>query len=294
MNTVSFPGLGLEFNINPVAFNFFGGKPVYWYGIIIVAGILIACLLAVKNGKKVNITSEHISDYMLITITLSVIGARLYYVILKWENYVDDPMEIIRIWNGGLAIYGAVIMAVITMILYCRTNRIRLYDFLDIGAISLILGQSIGRWGNFMNMEAHGGETESFLRMGITEGGRYMEVHPTFLYESLWNIVGFAILLIMFYKFRKFAGQIFWSYAVWYGFGRFFIESLRTDSLMIGPVRVSQIVSAVIFIAGVAMLIKEFKKPYCPVTGELYKTEESVDSDNESTENPDEKESEEE
>lgn len=264
MNTISFPGLGLEFNINPVAFNFLGGKSVYWYGIIIVTGIILACLVAVKNGKKVNITSDHILNYMLITIPLAIIGARLYYVIFSWENYADNPLDILKIWNGGLAIYGAIIVSAITMIAFCRANDIKIYDFLDVGAISLILGQAIGRWGNFTNTEAYGTETDSFFRMGITKFGEYIEVHPTFLYESVWNIIGFVILMVMFHKFRKFSGQILWSYLVWYGFGRFFIEGLRTDSLMLGPIRFSQLVSAVIFIAGLIMLIKNLRKKEFP------------------------------
>ncbi len=256
MNEITFPGLGLSFNIDPVAFTFFGGKEIYWYGIIIVAGIIIAAALAVLNGKKVGITSAHISDYLLITVPLAIVGARLYYVILKWESYADNPIEILKIWNGGLAIYGAVIVSILTMLAYCRKNDIPAYDFLDVGAVSLILGQAIGRWGNFTNMEAHGGETGFFLRMGITEGGQYMEVHPTFLYESLWNIAGFVILLLIFRKWRSFSGKVFWSYCLWYGIGRFFIEALRTDSLMIGVIRVSQIVSAVLAIAGIVMLVR--------------------------------------
>ena len=260
MSTVSFPGLGLEFNINPVAFNFLGGKAVYWYGIIIVTAIALASLIAVKNGKKVGITSDHIVNYLLITVPLAIIGARLYYVIFSWEHYADNPIDILKIWNGGLAIYGAVIVSAITMILFCRTNNIKLYDFLDVGATSLILGQAIGRWGNFTNMEAYGTETDSILRMGITKFGQYIEVHPTFLYESLWNIAGFIILMLIFHKFRKFSGQCFWAYLAWYGFGRFFIEGLRTDSLMLGPVRFSQLLSAVICIVGIVMLIVNIRK----------------------------------
>lgn len=256
INKISFPGLNLEFDIDPVAFKIFGGKEVYWYGIIIVTGLIIAVLLALLNGKKVGISADNISDYMLITVPLAIIGARLYYCVFTWDSYKDNPFDIIKIWNGGLAIYGAIIVSVITMCLFCKKNNIKTYDFLDVGAVSLILGQAIGRWGNFMNAEAHGGETDNFLRMGITEYGKYMEVHPTFLYESLWNIVGFVILLVIFRKYRKFSGEVFWGYVLWYGIGRFFIEGLRTDSLMLGPVRISQIVSAVMVFAAVFAIVK--------------------------------------
>ena len=256
LNKISFPGLNLEFDIDPVAFKIFGGKEVYWYGIIIVTGLIIAVLLAILNGKKVGISADNISDYMLITVPLAIIGARLYYCAFTWDSYKDNPFDIIKIWNGGLAIYGAIIVSVITMYLFCKRNNIKTYDFLDVGSVSLILGQAIGRWGNFMNAEAHGGETDSFLRMGITEYGKYMEVHPTFLYESLWNIVGFVILLVIFRKYRKFSGEVFWGYVLWYGIGRFFIEGLRTDSLMLGPVRISQIVSAVMVFAAVFAIVK--------------------------------------
>ncbi len=266
MHEISFPSLGIELNVNPVAFHFFGGKPVYWYGIIIVTGLILAVLLAIRNGKKAGITSDNIYDYMLITIPLAVIGARLYYVIFSWDSYKNNPFDILKIWNGGLAIYGAIIVSVITMIAFCRAKNIKTTDFLDIGAISLILGQAIGRWGNFMNAEAHGTETQSFLRMGITEGGRYIEVHPTFLYESVWNIIGFVILLVIFRKYRKFSGQIFWSYCTWYGFGRFFIEALRTDSLYIGIFRVSQIVAIITFAIGIIMLVRNRKTKLPEIT----------------------------
>lgn len=257
LNKISFPGIGFEFNIEPVAFRLFGGKEIYWYGIIIVAGMILAIAVGILNGKKVGISSDKISDYMLITVPLSIIGARLYYVAFSWDAYKDSPFDIIKIWNGGLAIYGAVIVAVVTMILFCRKNNIKTYDFLDVGAVSLIFGQAVGRWGNFMNAEAHGGETDCFFRMGITEYGKYMEVHPTFLYESLWNILGFVLLMIIFRKYRKFDGEVFWGYVLWYGAGRFLIEGIRTDSLMLGPVRVSQILSAVMVIAAVFAIVKK-------------------------------------
>ena len=259
LDKIAFPGLGLKFDIDPVAFRLFGGKEIYWYGIIIVTGLIIAVALAIFNGKKVGISSDKISDYMLITVPLAIIGARLYYVIFTWDSYKDNPLEIIKIWNGGLAIYGAVIVSVITMCLYCRKNDIKTYDFLDVGAVSLILGQAIGRWGNFMNAEAHGGETKNLFRMGITEYGEYIEVHPTFLYESVWNKIGFVILLLLFRKWRKFSGEVFWGYVFWYGLGRFFIEGLRTDSLMLGPVRVSQILSAVMVLAAAFMFFKRLR-----------------------------------
>lgn len=257
---VGFPGLGLEFHIKRVAFHIFGW-PLYWYGIIIACAVLACILLAVRNVKKVNLSPDTLYDYLIWAIPLSIVGARLYYVLSSWETYRSHPASILYIWEGGLAIYGAIIAAVITLLVFCRCKKVPAYDLMDACCISLILGQAIGRWGNFINQEAFGAATTLPWRMRILdEAGRLVEVHPTFLYESLWNLIGFALLLYVFNRQRKFPGLVFWLYVLWYGMGRFFIEGLRTDSLMMGNIRLSQLVAALSAIAAVVMLVIGFRK----------------------------------
>ena len=254
--TISFPGLGLSFNPSRVAFSI-GSKPIYWYGIIIAAGFLLAVYYAMRRADQFGLTQDNIIDMLICAVPLAIIGARAYYCLFAWNLYKDDPIRVLYIWEGGLAIYGGVIGAVIGLFIYTKVKKVKTSAMLDIGGLGLLIGQSIGRWGNFMNREAFGAQTNSFLRMGLTDAsGATIYVHPTFLYESVWNAIG--LLILHFYsKRRKFDGQIFLMYLGWYGLGRMFIEGLRTDSLYVGSsnLRVSQLLAGICFLAVVIFLV---------------------------------------
>jgi phosphatidylglycerol:prolipoprotein diacylglycerol transferase len=253
---IAFPGLGIgEFEIDRVAFEIFG-RPVAWYGLIIAIGMMTAIgyvMLRTRNYK--GIKPDDVVDFALFIIVFGVIGARLYYVIT--DGGYDSFAEIIAIWEGGLAIYGGIIAGGLAALGVCYFKKIRPQCLCDMLGPAVMLAQAIGRWGNFCNGEAFGSETGIFIRMQLTNaltGHQTVCVHPTFLYESLWNIIGF-ILLNIFYNRRKFDGQIVLGYFAWYGFGRMFIEGLRTDSLYVGPFRISQVVGLVSFIAATAVMI---------------------------------------
>jgi phosphatidylglycerol---prolipoprotein diacylglyceryl transferase len=247
--------------LNPIAFSL-GPISVHWYGIIIGSGLALALYLAIREGNRRGLHKDTFADLMLWAIPIAIISARIYYVIFEWEYYVNHPGDIPQIWNGGIAIHGALIGSVLTAYVFAKKRGISFWKIADIAAPSIILGQAIGRWGNFMNQEAHGGEvTRTFLenlhlptfiidQMYIN--GVYY--HPTFLYESLWNFAGF--LLLMFLRrvnFRR--GELFLTYVVWYSIGRFFIEGLRTDSLMFGGLRMAQTISIVLVVGAIAILI---------------------------------------
>ena len=274
MSTVSFPGLGLAINVKDIAFRIFGW-PIHWYGIIIAAGFLLAVMYCSRKADIYGIEQDDIVDLLLYAVPLCIIGARLYYIIFYLDLYRNaegglDFAKMVRIWDGGLAIYGAVIMAVIVALIFCKRRGIRFLSLADLGVLGLLIGQSVGRWGNFVNVEAYGGLTDLPWRMGIydTVDGvyQYMEVHPTFLYESLWNMAGFLLLALVIAKRRKFDGQLFWSYIVWYGLGRAWIEGLRTDSLYFFStgLRVSQVLAIVSSVAGVIVLIIQLCRPHDP------------------------------
>ena len=264
MTTVSFPGLGIgEFTINPVAFTIPIGEgiEVRWYGLLIVTGIILAFLYCYYRAKQEGINFDHLLDIAIFTIVFAVIGARAYYVLTSLDKY-DSFWEAIAIWNGGLAIYGAVIAGAITIFVVCKIKKLSPIKMLDATAPAVMIGQIIGRWGNFCNGEAFGEELVEghwlyFIRMGLNSsntGYTTMMVHPTFLYESLWNLVGFVIIHFL-YKKKKFDGQVVLMYVTWYGFGRMLIEGLRTDSLYIGVFRISQVVGFLCFILGAIALV---------------------------------------
>ncbi|MEK8132550.1 prolipoprotein diacylglyceryl transferase [Paenibacillus filicis] len=225
--------------LNPIAFSL-GPISVHWYGIILGTAALIGLVLAIQEGKRFGIPSDFFMDLLLIGVPSAIIGARIYYVAFKWEDYRDNWVDVFKIWNGGIAIYGALIGAIIAALIYVRRKGYSFWRIADICAPGLIVGQAIGRWGNFINQEAHGGPVlESFLRDNLhlpnfivnqmmIEGTFY---HPTYLYESLWNLVGLVLLFIL--RRQKFlrSGELFLSYFIWYSIGRFFIEAFRTDSL---------------------------------------------------------------
>ncbi len=269
---IEFPRLGLHFNIDPVAFCI-GGKNIYWYGIIIAIGFAVAVVAAVYLAKKNNLSPDLIYDMVIFGTPSAIVCARLYYVAFEWKDYVSDPAEIIKIWHGGIAIYGAIIGAVVSTFVYCRVKKLNLPLVFDIGGVGLVIGQIFGRWGNFVNQEAFGtnttsvfGMTGNVIKSTLTQmaaGGINVDpsvpVHPTFFYESCWNVLVLAVMAAVFRK-KKFDGQVFLTYIVLYGLGRFFIEGLRTDSLYIGQIRISQLVAAVTFFVAAAVLVYKLKK----------------------------------
>ena len=220
---------------------------------------MIAFLILKINNKKCNIEYKDILDLSIFLIPISIICARLYYVIFDLEYFLENPSQIFNIRDGGLAIYGGIIGGVITCYVFCKKRNIRFLDLLDYLVPCLALGQAIGRWGNFVNIEAHGVQTDNLFRMGIIENGHYIEVHPTFLYESICTFLIFIILMFM-TKRRKFAGELTYIYLILYSFVRFFIEGLRTDSLMLFSLRISQVLSLVIFVFSCIMLIINITK----------------------------------
>ena len=257
--TISFPGLGLE--MNPPSYFSIGSLTVHFYGVIIALGLVLAVIYGMRRSKQFGFTDDHILDGVLWIVPFAILCARLYYCVFEWNSYKDNPISIFYIWEGGLAIYGGVIGAAIGIIVYTRIKKLNLGALLDVVSIGFLIGQSIGRWGNFMNREAFGAATESFLRMGLLNPrtGVVTYYHPTFLYESLWNAAGFVLLHFLSKK-RQYDGQIALGYVAWYGLGRAFIEGLRMDSLYWGPFRVSQLLAAVSCLAAVTVLtIQHFK-----------------------------------
>ncbi len=254
-HAISFPALGLDFQINRVAANIFG-KDIYWYGIIICIGFVLAALYVNARVKEFGATSDNLMDCLIICVPVGIICARIYYVIFEWDYYSQHPNEIIAVWNGGIAIYGAVIGVVIALYIYSRVKKLSFVSLCDLAAFGLLIGQCIGRWGNFVNAEAYGGPTD--LPWGMSIDGA-AAVHPTFLYESVWNLVGF-IALHFYSKKRKFPGEMALLYVAWYGLGRAWIEGLRTDSLYIGTLRVSQVLAAISCIVAVALLVRKYNR----------------------------------
>ena len=263
-HTIGFPNLGLEFTLSRVACTVLG-KDIYWYGIIICAGFILAALYVNSRTKDFGITSDNLTDCLIICVPLGIICARIYYVVFEWGYYAQHPGEIIAIWKGGIAIYGGIIGTLIGLFVYSRVKKLSLASLCDLAAFGLLIGQCIGRWGNFMNREAFGAATEGFTRMGLynTVTGVTEYYHPTFLYESGWNLIGFVILHFLSKK-KKYDGEIALGYCAWYGLGRTMIEGLRMDSLYWGPFRVSQVLAAVSCIAATAVLLVQHFRPHDP------------------------------
>ncbi len=269
INKLSFPGLGIgEFSVNEVAFSI-GNLSVAWYGIIVTLAIAAVCARVYVGATKLGYNVDDVLDYFIYSILRGIVCARIYYVVFYgldryivtdgsfWHNLSESFMNIIGVWNGGIAIYGGIIGVVLAIFIVSKVKKIPFFPILDFGGHGAMLGQAIGRWGNFFNAEAHGGKTDIFCRMGITNGLGVTEYyHPTFLYESLWNTLGFIIIYFLSKK-RNYGGQTFIMYCTWYGFGRMFIEGLRTDSLYIGDtgIRVSQLLGFLFFVTGTVLLI---------------------------------------
>ena len=256
MDIITFPEFNVYLKISNIAFRI-GNIKIYWYAIFIALSFTIGILGIRKECKKYEIDYEKVIELIIVIIPISIIFARIYYVIFNLDYYLNNPLEIINIRNGGLAIYGGIIGAVITIGIYSKIKKMNILNIFDICVPYLVLGQAIGRWGNFFNKEAHGIETNNIFRMGIVENGVYMEVHPTFLYESICDFILFLIL-INFRKHKKYDGQLTLIYLLGYSSVRFIIEGLRTDSLMFGNIRISQLISALIDI--VSLLILLYKK----------------------------------
>lgn len=275
---ISFPGLfgDWEFTAGPIMLHI--GHGIYWYGAIIALGLILGLLFCMKQAKRFGLTEDNVIDLVLWATPISIIGARLYYVIFYLDRFRTsdgglDFKEILTIWDGGLAIYGGVIAAFLTAFVFCRVKKIKLWAMTDLCVMGLLIGQAIGRWGNFFNREAFGAETTLPWRMRLwTSATHYIEVHPTFFYESLWNVIGLLLIYFVVTRGRRFDGENTCFYFLWYGLGRLWIEGLRTDSLYLfdwtlfgQPIRVSQVLSLVLLVAAAAMLFYHIRiRPHRP------------------------------
>ena len=269
---IRFPGLfgDWEFNPDPIAIHI--GHGVYWYGIILACAMLAGLFLCMKQAKRFGLTEDNVLDLVLWAVPCCILGSRIYYVIFYLDLYrnADGSLDwgrIVAIWDGGLAIYGTVIAGVIVVLIFTKVKKLRFAAMTDLAAMGLLLGQIIGRWANFINREAFGGLTDLPWRMRLwVSTTQYIEVHPTFLYESLWNLVGLLLMLLVITKGRRFDGENTWFYFLWYGLGRSWIEGLRTDSLYLfnwtfmgQPIRVSQVLSMVMVVVAAFMLFYNIK-----------------------------------
>ena len=246
--------------MDKVAFTIFG-IDIMWYGVLMSLGMILGSLIAMKEAKRVDLKEDDILDLAIFAIPLGLLGARLYYVLFNLDYYLENPSQILNFRGGGMAIHGALITGFLTGYIFCKIRKLDFFKMADTVILGMPLAQSIGRWGNFVNQEDHGGPTD--LPWGIMVDG--VKVHPTFLYESIWDL-GIFIFLVMFRKNKKYDGQVLFYYIGLYSLGRFFIEGLRTDSLMIGPLRMAQVISLVFIL--------------CAILGHLYlskKSKEEVD-----------------
>ncbi|RKD21816.1 prolipoprotein diacylglyceryl transferase [Ammoniphilus oxalaticus] len=257
--------------LNPVAIQL-GPIPIHWYGLILGSGALIGLLLAMRESKRFELDPDVFLDLVMWGVPISIICARIYYVVFEWDNYYrHHPGEIIAIWQGGIAIHGALIGAILTGIVFCRKRGLSFWRIADFAAPSILIGQAVGRWGNFMNQEAYGGpvsrafleslQLPTFIIEQMYIKGAYH--HPTFLYESVWNLLGVGLLLLLRRKAPLRRGELFCSYLIWYSIGRFFIEGMRTDSLMVtDTLRAAQMISVAIIVVAIGLWIGRRKMGY--------------------------------
>lgn len=308
---VYFTGIERGFTVSSILtqFNFLGNDiTIRWYGAIIAFGFLLAVLFGGRTAYKWKMSLDKMIDVLIYSTISAIIGARLYYCIFEWDRYKDNPLEIFAIWNGGLAIYGGIIGGIAAAFVVCKIRKLNFYNLLDMAGMSLLIGQGIGRWGNFANQEAFGTNTDLpwgmwskktalyimdhqdvFAEKGI-EMDPNLPVHPTFLYESIWCIIGFFVLFFITKKLRIFSGQTFLCYGIWYGTGRTIIEGFRTDSLYVGDttLRVSQLLSlAIVTVCLVALivLVVKYKKNPQPIDGIDFFMEEQLKAEKEAEEN---------
>ena len=275
---ISFPMFGENFAINPPYCISIGNFCIYFYGIIIACGLLLGITYGIRNARRIGIEPDDLYDLIIWGVIAAIICARAYYVIFNWSAYAANPAKIFAIRDGGLAIYGGIIGAIAALWLRCRMKKWEIFPALDIMSFGLFIGQAIGRWGNFFNREAFGYETDIFCRMGLTLNGSTMYVHPTFLYECLWNVVGFVAMHFYSKRHHRYKGQFFLLYIGWYGLGRAMIEGLRTDSLWLIPdvIRVSQLLAAITFVVALALLIVNYRRVKAgkaPIFGKSLTTE---------------------
>lgn len=264
---IEFPQLGWKFEISNVfaEFDFFGlHLSIKYYGLLIAIGFLFAASYAFYRAKKLNIDTDAMFDVVFVSTLFAFVGARLYYVFFSssLQDYLSDPITILYVWQGGLGIYGGIIFAFVTGLIMCKIKKVNCFEIFDLASLGFLIGQAFGRWGNFFNQEAFGGNTTlpwgmtgDMIQSGIHGSGYDLSlpVHPTFFYESLWCIIGFILLHILSKKAYLFKGMLFSGYLIWYGFGRFLIESLRTDSLMIGNIKTSQLVAIAAILLGIIL-----------------------------------------
>lgn len=262
-SSISFPFLGLE--MNPPRVFSLGPLNIHLYGVAIGLGLILAVIYACRRSSEFGLKEDDILDGVLWITPFAIICARIYYVAFSWKDYAANPLSVFAIWEGGIAIYGSVIGAVIGVIVLCKVKKLKIATVLDITLLGFFIGQILGRWGNFFNREAFGTATDSFFRMGLynTVTGSWEYYHPTFLYESVWNLIGFTLLHFL-SKRRKYDGQIALGYAAWYGLGRCFIEGLRVDSLYWGPFRVSQVLAGLTCVIASAILLWQAFQPHDP------------------------------
>lgn len=308
-NTVFFPGLGLEFQLNRVAFSLFGHN-IYWYGLIIATGFLLAVAFGLWKCREFGLDPDTITDAIFVVVPSAIVGTRAYYVIFNPQICFDADgsfsfLRMIAFWDGGLAIYGGIIGTVVSALIFCKVRKVDFWSGMDITVYGLLIGQLIGRWGNFVNVEAYGGVTSlpwrmcsesianELLRDGLLESQEMyrsvldgtLGVHPTFLYESLWNLLGFIILLVLMKRGRKFNGQMFLSYVIWYGLGRAVIEGMRTDSLYFfgTPIRSSQMLGLVSAAAAIGLYVfrRRTAGPATPPLRPVSEKEEAGEGDEE-------------
>lgn len=265
MNNIAFPKLGLSFNIDPVAFSILS-KPIYWYALIILSGFLLGLLFVCKTCEKLGVKKDNIWDIALFGLIFGIIGARIYYILFALDEF-DSVWEFFQIWNGGIAIYGGIIGASVSAFIYCKIKKLNTANVFDVCAPGLFIGQAVGRFGNFVNAEVYGGTTSTVLGMSINGAD---PVHPLFLYESLWNICGLILLLILRGK-KKADGQVFCFYIFWYSLGRLYLEGMRNPSYILYAIPnvlgISQLMAAIMIIASVSgfvyLAVKKAKERTC-------------------------------
>ncbi len=264
----------MEENIEPLSRVFLDIGPftIYWYGVIIGIGVFLGYMLASREAIKRGMPKETFADLLLFAIPIAIISARIYYVIFRWDQFADDPIRVFYIWEGGIAIHGALIGGVLTAYFFAKKRNLSFWQLADVAAPSILLGQAIGRWGNFMNQEVYGGPVtrefleglflpEFIINQMYIDGTYY---HPTFLYESLWSLIG-VVLLLWLRRFNLRQGEIFFTYVIWYSVGRFFIEGIRLDYLLIGGVlKTAQVISIVLVVGAVILWIYRRKQPHTP------------------------------
>lgn len=261
--TISFPSLGIS--LDPPRTFSLGPVTLHLYGLVIAVGLLLAVLYSLRRCKQFGLKQDDLLDGVLWVTPFAIICARAYYVAFTWEAYADNPISALYIWEGGIAIYGGVLGAVLGIAVLCKVKKLKFAAVMDLVLLGFLIGQSMGRWGNFFNREAFGAPTDSFLRMGLFNSatGQWEYYHPTFLYESVWNLAG-LVLLHFWSKKRRYDGQIALGYAAWYGLGRTWIEGLRMDSLYWGDFRVSQVLAAASCLVATAVLIYQHFRPHDP------------------------------